>query len=134
MNISRGGRGRRGHSEVSTGALTDIMFFLLLFFLIASTLTNPSVIRLLLPKASQSQSLSKQTISVSVTKDLKYYVNSTLVPEEALADEIKNTAKNMQDVTVIVRADEEVPVKHLVMILDIGSKEKIKMLLATRSQ
>jgi biopolymer transport protein ExbD len=135
MNVQRSGRrGRRGHSEVSTGALTDIMFFLMLFFLIAGTLTNPSVIRLLLPKASNNQSISKQSISVSITKDLAYFVNNEPVQSDALEDAIREATKGLPEATVIVRADEEVPVKNLVAILDIGNKLKIKMLLATRSK
>jgi biopolymer transport protein ExbD len=110
------------------------MFFLMLFFLIAGTLTNPSVIRLLLPKASNNQSISKQSISVSITKDLAYFVNNQPVQSDGLEDAIREATKGLPEATGIVRADEEVPVKNLVAILDIGNKLKIKMLLATRSK
>jgi len=66
---------KRVSAEIHTSAMNDIMFFLLLFFLIASTVTNPNVIKLLLPKSSSGKSVSKKTIIVSVTKDLKYYVD-----------------------------------------------------------
>src|SRR5674536_145226 len=62
--------------EVSTSSLNDIMFFLLLFFLIVSSLANPNVIKLLLPNSKSAQNLSKQQISISVTKDKKYYIDS----------------------------------------------------------
>ena len=81
MNLRK--RQRGVSAEVQTSAMNDIMFFLLLFFLIASTVTNPNVIKLLLPKSSSGKSVSKKTIVVSVTKDLKYYVDRKQV---AIAD------------------------------------------------
>ena len=65
MNLRN--RKNRIAAEVQTSAMNDIMFFLLLFFLIASTVTNPNVIKLMLPKSSSGQSVSKKTITVSVT-------------------------------------------------------------------
>src|SRR3978361_572980 len=81
MNLRKKNRG--ASAEVHTSAMNDIMFFLLLFFLIASTVTNPNVIKLMLPKSSSGQSVSKKTITVSITKDLKYYVDKK---DEAVAD------------------------------------------------
>jgi biopolymer transport protein ExbD len=66
MNLRK--RGKRATAEVHTSAMNDIMFFLLLFFLIASTVTNPNVIKLMLPKSSSGQSVSKKTITVSAIK------------------------------------------------------------------
>jgi len=73
MNLRN--RKNRIAAEVQTSAMNDIMFFLLLFFLIASTITNPNVIKLLLPKSSTSQSVTKKTVNVSITKDLRYFVD-----------------------------------------------------------
>ena len=73
MNLRKRQRGVA--AEVHTSAMNDIMFFLLLFFLIASTLTNPNVIKLLLPKSKSGKSISKKTINVTISKDLKYTVN-----------------------------------------------------------
>ena len=66
---------RRAGAEMHTSAMNDIMFFLLLFFLIASTVTNPNVIKLILPKAASGQAVSKKTVNVSITKDLRYYID-----------------------------------------------------------
>ena len=77
---------RRLEAEVSTASLNDIMFFLLLFFLIISTLGNPNVIKLLLPKASSGQSVAKKTISVSITKDLQYFVEKQNVPADQIEE------------------------------------------------
>ena len=69
MNLRK--RHKGVSAEVHTSAMNDIMFFLLLFFLIASTVTNPNVIKLLLPKSSSGKSVSKKTINVSVNQGLK---------------------------------------------------------------
>ena len=84
-------RRRTKASEVYTASLNDIMFFLLLFFLIVSTMVNPSVIKLLLPKASNSeQTVSKQNINLSVSKQLKYYINDEEVPFERVEPKLKS--------------------------------------------
>ena len=82
-------RKRHFKAEVSTSSLNDIMFFLLLFFLIVSSLANPNVIKLLLPNSKSAQNLSKQQISISVTKDKRYYIDS----REIKFDEIESILK-----------------------------------------
>jgi biopolymer transport protein ExbD len=127
-------RRHRQHSEVSAGALTDIMFFLMLFFLIVSTVTNPNVIKLVLPQASASKSVSKQNIAVSITKDIKYYIEKQEIPVENLKQEISERIKNLEAPTIVLRVEEGVPVEHLVKVLDIGIQLKVKVVLATRTK
>lgn len=122
------------HAEVYTGSLNDIMFFLLLFFLIISTLVNPSVIKLLLPKATTSQAISKQQVSLSVTADKRYYINNQEVPFEQLESELQLATVNILEPTVVLRFDNVLTVQDLVDILQIGNKVQIKMVLATKSQ
>jgi biopolymer transport protein ExbD len=122
---------RRGSSEVSTGALTDIMFFLLLFFLIASTLTNPNVIKLLLPQASSSNVISKQTVNVHITKEGKYFVGKKPVAIAQLQDEIAAATQQLSEPTINLRVDREVTAQQLVNVLDIGMKLRVKVVLAT---
>jgi biopolymer transport protein ExbD len=122
-------------SEVYTASLNDIMFFLLLFFLIVSTMVNPSVIKLLLPKASNSeQTVSKQNINLSVTKDLKYYINDEEVPFDRLELKLKALMARAKETTVILRADNDITLQHVVDIIDIGNKLKVKVILATRKE
>lgn len=127
---------RRGSysAEVYTGSLNDIMFFLLLFFLIISTLVNPSVIKLMLPKATTSQALSKQQVSLSVTADKRYYLNNEEVPIEMLEQELKTKTAGISEPTVVLRFDNVLTVQDLVDVLQIGNKVQIKMVLATKSQ
>src|SRR6218665_1475360 len=101
-------RQRRFHAEVSTASLNDIMFFLLLFFLIISTLGNPNVIKLLLPKSSKNkQDTTKDTkpIALTITKDKIYYINSTPVPFPQLEEKILTATANMEEPIIILRAD-----------------------------
>jgi biopolymer transport protein ExbD len=122
-------------SEVYTASLNDIMFFLLLFFLIVSTMVNPSVIKLLLPKASNSeQTVSKQNINLSVTKELKYYINDEEVPFDRLELKLKALMARAKETTVILRADNDITLQHVVDIIDIGNKLKVKVILATRKE
>jgi len=119
--------------EVSTSSLSDIMFFLMLFFLIASTMVNPSVIKLTLPKSQNNQVVKKTEISVSVTKDLKYYVNNKEVDFPGLEKELTLEVQKLKEPTIVLRCDKSIPFQDVVDVLQIGYKLKIKMILATKS-
>ncbi len=122
--------------EVSTSSLSDIMFFLMLFFLITSTLISPSVIKLTLPSSKFHQTVRKTEISISITKDQKYFVNNQQVDLKGLELELNNQltkAGKSENITVVIRCDSSVPVQELVNILQIGNKLKIKMILATKA-
>jgi biopolymer transport protein ExbD len=121
------------HAEVYTGSLNDIMFFLLLFFLIISTLVNPSVIKLMLPKATTSQAISKQQVSLSVNAEKRYFINNQEVPFELLEPELQKATMNITEPTVVLRFDNALTVQDLVDVLQIGNKVRIKMVLATKS-
>lgn len=125
---------RRRHKiapEVSTASMNDIMFFLMLFFLIASSVVNPNVIKLLLPKAASGQSVSKKTISVSITKDLQYYVEKQLVPAGQIEQVLNSYLKNTEELTVILYVDQTVQIQDVVDVMDISNKLKVKLVLAT---
>ena len=124
-------RNKRFGAEVATSALNDIMFFLLLFFLIISTVANPNVIKLMLPRASIAQSLQKQQVQLSITKDKEYFINQQMVPFESLESTLINTCKQIAEPTVVVRADYSLSIQELVNVLQIGTKLKLKMVLAT---
>lgn len=128
MNLRRK---NKVHSEVSTHSLNDIMFFLMLFFLIASTMANPNVVKLMLPSANSTQTVIKKPISVSIKKDLTYWIDTSPVNADALESTLLAKTKNSADPAVVIRVDKDVPVQYLVDILDIGNKLKIKMVLAT---
>lgn len=122
---------RRIAAEVQTSAMNDIMFFLLLFFLIASTITNPNVIKLLLPKSSTSLSVTKKTINVSVTKDLKYYVDKKQVNVSDLQSTIAAYKSLNSEITIVLYADKTVAIQDVVVVMDVAQKLNIKLVLAT---
>ena len=117
--------------HVYTEALNDIMFFLLLFFLIASTITNPNVVKLLLPRSDSGQSVSKKTITVSISKDLEYVVDKQTVPVEQLMPTLQNFQGSAQELTIVLYVDRTVAIENVVNVMDIANKLKIKLVLAT---
>jgi biopolymer transport protein ExbD len=125
---------RRRHkiaAEVSTASLNDIMFFLMLFFLIASTLVNPNVVKLLLPKASSGQALAKKTISVSITKDLQYFVEKKPVAPSQIENVLKGYLSSADELTVILYVDQTVQIQNIVDVMDVSNRLKVKLVLAT---
>ncbi len=120
-------------AEVATSSMNDIMFFLMLFFLIMSTLLNPNVIKLTLPNSKHSQAIHKKEISLSITKDLNYFLENKPVAFGQLETELQRSVASEQDATVILRCDNALTIQDLVNVLEIGNKLKIKMILATRT-
>ncbi len=125
-------RQRRFHAEVQTASLNDIMFFLLLFFLIVSTLGSPNVIRLMLPKTSESANeVNKQPIALSITEDKRYFIDRTQVNFPDLEAAVLEATAGMQEPTVVLRAAESLTIQDLVDVMAIGARLKVRMVLAT---
>lgn len=129
MNLRK--RHGRISAEVHTSAMNDIMFFLLLFFLIASAITNPNVIKLLLPKSSSGQAVSKKTISVTISHDLKYTVNNKPVKVEELQSTLMGYKSKTAELTIVLGVDRTVAIQDVVQVMDIAQKLNIKLVLAT---
>ena len=127
-------RKSKGNSpEVYTGSLNDIMFFLLLFFLILSTMVNPSVVKLMLPKATTAQAMNKQQVTLSMTADKTYYINNKAIAGDQLETEMSKAISNLVDPTIVLRIDNALTIQDLVDVLQVGNKLKVKMVLATKS-
>jgi biopolymer transport protein ExbD len=124
---------RKQDFEIFSNSFSDIMFFLMLFFLIASTMITPGAIKLILPQADRTQSMNKppKEIAVSVTKDLKYYINNKEVQLSQIEPELLKIKKDFNEVNAIVRCDHSIAVQSLVDVLQQGSKAGVKMVLAT---
>ncbi len=125
---------RRRHksaSEVYSSSLNDIMFFLLLFFLIASTTATPSVLKLLLPNAKTGIQSVKHPVVISISADLQYGVNDAVVPREGLEAAVVAAVTGQTDPTALLKVDKSVPWQEIVFLLDIGNKNKVKMVAAT---
>jgi biopolymer transport protein ExbD len=127
-------RSKQFTPEVATSSLNDIMFFLLLFFLIVSTFANPNVIKVLLPKAQSAQAINKKQISITVTDDKKYYINDREVPFDYIKTELTARTTGLDNPTIILRFSNKLTIQDLVDILQIGNSLNIKMVLATQKE
>ena len=110
----------KAHVEVSTDALNDILFILVMFFLIVSTLANPNVIKLSQPK-SKSDTKAKQTVVVSIDANKQYYVGGTKVT----IDQLKNALipilhKETEQPSVVINADKSVSIDEVVAVMRIA--------------
>lgn len=120
--------------EVATGSLNDIMFFLLLFFLLVATFANPNVIKLLLPKSASNQTIDKKQITLSITKEKNYFIDKDPIPFNKLEGSLKAIKQKMSDVTIVLRTDNTLTIQDLIDVLAIGNKLQIKMILATEKR
>jgi biopolymer transport protein ExbD len=128
MNLRRR---QKGHLEVYSHSLNDIMFFLLLFFLITSTMATPTVLKLLLPNSKTGIQSVKHPVVIAVTPDLQFVVNQDIVPREAVESAVLAAVAGQTDPTALLKVDKSVPWQEVVFLLDIGNKNKIKMVAAT---
>jgi len=117
MNLKRR---HREEAEVHTGPLNDILFILLLFFLIVSTLANPNVIRLSQPKA-KSDTKAKQTVVVSIDASKHFFVGTTPVTLDELKAKLQPfLAKETDQPSIVINADKTVPVEDIVAVMRIA--------------
>ena len=119
--------------EIFSNSFSDIMFFLMLFFLIVSTMITPGAIKLALPQADKSPSMNKQTekIAISITKDLKYYINDKQIQFAEIEPELAKIKRGNEEAFAIVRCDNTIAVQSMVDVLQLGNKTGVKMVLAT---
>lgn len=126
-------RKKHRESEVSTDSLSDIMFFLMLFFLILSTMVSPNAIKVALPNSEVKTTIdnNKKPIHLAVTKDRKYYVNSLEVPLANLEAEISKLSNLQIEPVVIMHLDKELSIQDEIDVMTICYKLKCKTVLAT---
>lgn len=122
----------REQSEVETGALADILFFLMMFFLMISTLASPDAIKLLLPESSTAQqTATKENIRLTVDENNKYFVDDVEVPFDQLETYLGEEAKKKGSETVILRIAKDRTVQDLTIIHDIIARLNLAMVMAT---
>lgn len=117
----------------SMSSLTDIIFLLLIFFMLTSTFVTPNGLNLLLP-SSNSQTMVQGKVSVSITQNLEYYVGQEQVVFEDLRGAIEAALAEMDDpknTTVVLNAEKTVPIDEVVQIMNIANEMNVRMLLAT---
>ncbi|MBQ3354810.1 MAG: biopolymer transporter ExbD [Bacteroidales bacterium] len=101
----------------NSSSMSDLVFLLLIFFMLTSTLVAPNAIKLLLP-SSNSKTMAKQTVTVYINDLFQYYVDETPVTDEELASSISAKIEGQTDATIVLRSDKSVPVQYVVNVID----------------
>lgn len=128
MNI----RGRNKITpDFNMSSMTDIVFLLLIFFMLASTLVTVNAIDIILPKAS-GKTENKRSVAVSIKKDLSYYIDQKRVGVSVLESELIAALSNEDKPTIVLRAEKSVPVDNVVKVMDIANRNKFKVILAVK--
>ena len=111
-------------------SMTDIVFLLLIFFMLTSTLVSPNALKLLLPN-SKSKTLEKQTISISIDKNINFYIDENQVDINELETRLINILGSELEPAIILHSDKSVEIEHVVKIMDIAYRNNYKIVLAT---
>ena len=101
----------------NSSSMSDLVFLLLIFFMLTSTLVAPNAIKLMLP-SSNSKTMAKQTVTVYVNEQYQYFVNETPTDETQLMELINTQIGNDSQATVVLRSDKTVPVQYIVNVID----------------
>ncbi|MDR0559590.1 MAG: biopolymer transporter ExbD [Prevotellaceae bacterium] len=124
-------------SSFSMASMTDIVFLLLIFFMVTSTLINPNALQLLLPK-SNSQTSLKQKVSVSIKHlgqdKYEYYVNKKHVTVNEIEQNLQVLLRNTEDPVVSLYVDETIPVSQVVKLMNIATRNRFRMILAAKPE
>ncbi|WP_111709385.1 ExbD/TolR family protein [Lutibacter citreus] len=125
----------RGRNKINPNfnmsSMTDIVFLLLIFFMITSTLVTTSALDILLPKAS-GKTENRKSVSVSITKKLAFYIDNKKVSESKLEQDLLSILAGKESPTIVLRAEEGVPIEKAVKVMDIANRNRIKVILAVR--
>jgi biopolymer transport protein ExbD len=125
----------RGRNKINPNfnlsSMSDIVFLLLIFFMLTSTLVTVNALDIILPKA-QGKTENKRSTAVSITRKLDYYVDRQRVSEGEIEQYLLNTLRDSDEPTIVLRAEEGVPIEKAVRVLDIANRNKIKVVLAVR--
>lgn len=124
----------RSRNKVSANfnmsSMTDIVFLLLIFFMLTSTLVSPNALKLLLPN-SKARTLEKQTLSVSITPEIDYFIGDRQISIENLEQELKLELAEYEEPAIVLHADKTVDIEYAVKVMDIAYRNKYKVVLAT---
>ena len=112
-------------------SMTDIVFLLLIFFMLTSTLVTVNAIDILLPKAG-GKTENNTSVAVSITKDAKFYVEGTEIASAQLESILKNKFVGNESSTLVIRGDQKVSYDKIMYVIDIANRNKIKMILAVK--
>jgi biopolymer transport protein ExbD len=116
-------------ADFSMASMTDLVFLLLIFFML--TANSPNALDLLLPKA-QGKSTNTQTVSLSIKKDLTYFIDGKQIALENIENELVRKLSNQETPTILLRVEETVPIEKAVTVMDLANRHKFKIILGVR--
>ena len=120
--------------EFSMSSMTDIVFLLLIFFMIASTLAKQlNTIDIKLPEA-KGKTENRSTVNVSINNKSHFYVNSKRVSRSKVRNELLNELNQSNAKSIVLRAEQKVPIDEVVYVMDLANKNGIKVVLAVDSK
>ena len=119
------------NTNFSMSSMTDLVFLLLIFFIILSTLVSPYALPVDLP-VSKNRSKEKQTVALRIDADLNYSVNNDIVDPGNLESELASYLVNSEDPGIVLHVDQKVPTGETVKVLDIAKRNKWRIVLATK--
>ena len=111
-------------------SMTDIVFLLLIFFMVSSTLINPNALRLILPQ-STNQTSDRPIVVVSIDKNYTFYLNEKVIPFSMLERRLVEELKEQEDPCISLQADKSVPLEQIVKVMNIAKDHKYRLILAT---
>ncbi len=120
----------RINASFSMSSMTDLVFLLLIFFMITSTLVSPNALKLLLPQAN-NQTAAKPATTVSITRDIHYYIETTPVEFSDLERQLQLKLMDEDDPTISLHIDKSVPVEYMTKGMFIAKNNNLKLILAT---
>ena len=126
-------RGSKVDSSFSAASMTDLMFLLLVFMLLATTLISPNALKLVLPKSS-NQLKEKPYTTVSITADKRYFVELQPVNFSELEGVLRQKLAGVEEPTISLHCDKSVPVENVVEVMNIARNNKYRLILATSPQ
>lgn len=129
--------GLRTRNKVSPNfnmsSMTDIVFLLLIFFMLTSTLVTTNALDLVLP-SSKAKSVKKQSVSVSIDKNLNHYVDSDKVNAESVESLLRQRLSEAEEKVIVLRVEQGVPIEYAVEVMDIAYQNQYKIVLATKPE
>jgi|TARA_B110000438_G_C15464327_1_gene500303 biopolymer transport protein ExbD len=120
-------------AEFSMSSMTDIVFLLLIFFMLTSTLVTTNALDLVLPN-STAQTVKKQRVSISINENLEYYLDKEIVELKYIESLLIDRLADQDEQVVVLRVDKTVPIEHAVEVMDIAYRNKFKIVLATEQK
>jgi biopolymer transport protein ExbD len=124
--------------EFSMASMSDLVFLLLIFFMLTSTLVSPNAIKLLLPNSNSRTLSPTKSLTVYISEHYEYFLETQPVEEAALASSISAKLAGQTEATIVLRADQTVPIQYVVSVIDAvnqindAQKTKHKVILATK--